>query len=154
MDSKRLNHTILIYRVVQGLLLALLAFVALNFQAHFVQMGRENLFTSSIIAAVVVQLILFYPVYKLAARDAGIMLEGARPDLSPEQQAALRKKRLLGDFWKASGFIFYVTFAVLLPDSKTAAATPFFLAITIFSFLLTCLMYFQCFNYSLRRLMR
>lgn len=154
MVSTQLRRTILIYRVVQGLLIALLAFVALNFQAHFVQMGRENLFTSSIIAAVVVQLILFYPVYKLAVRDAGIALEGSKPDLSPEQLAALRKKRLMGDLWKVSGFIFYITFAVMVPDSKTFSAAPSVLAAIIFSFLLTCLMYFQCFNYSLKQQMK
>jgi hypothetical protein len=154
MVDKRLRRTTLIYRVVQGLLIALLAFVAFTFQANFVQMGRGDLFTSSLLVALVVQLLLLYPVYKLAWRDAGLALEGVKPDLSDEQLAALRKKRLMGDLWKASGFIFFITFAMLLPDSTKTVATPFVLAATIFSFLLTCLMYFQCFNFSLKRQMR
>ena len=151
MVDKRLRRTTLIYRVVQGLLIALLAFVAFTYQTNFVQMGRGDLFTSSLLVSVVVQLLMLYPVYKLAWRDAGIALEGVRADLSGEQMAALRKKRLLGDLWKVSAFIFFLTFAMLLP---TSTATPFVLAVINFSFLLACLMYFQCFNFSLKRQMR
>jgi hypothetical protein len=154
MDTKRLSRTILIYRVVQGLLIALLAFVAFNFQMNFVRMGRGDMFISSAIAAVVIQLILLYPVYKLASRDVGITLEGSKPDLSPEQLAALRKKRLMGELLKVSGFIFFITFAALVPDAKKFAAAPLIFAVIIFSFILTCLMYFQCFNYCLKRQMK
>jgi hypothetical protein len=154
MIDKRIRRTALIYRVVQGGLIILLALVAFSFQVRFVQMGRGNLFLLSFLAAVVVQLLLIYPVYKLAWRDAGISLEESRQDLTSEQLTSLRKKRLMGDLWKASGIIFFITFVVLVPESGTATVTPFFLAITIFSFLLTCLMYFQCFNYSIKRQMK
>jgi hypothetical protein len=43
---------------------------------------------------------------------------------------------------------------MLMPDAKKAAGATPVLAITIFSFLLTCLMYFQCFNFSAKKQMK
>ncbi|MEI6306299.1 MAG: hypothetical protein WCP33_05705, partial [Deltaproteobacteria bacterium] len=83
-DFKRLNRTMMIYRVVQILLLGLLVFVALQFQQMFVVSGRSQQFMQSLIAAIVCQMILLYPVYKLASRDVGIEVDGCAPGLSPE----------------------------------------------------------------------
>ncbi|HIJ80596.1 MAG TPA: hypothetical protein HPP76_02680 [Desulfuromonadales bacterium] len=150
-NTKRLQRTMMIYRIVQTALVGLLVFMAINFQGLFAQRGKPEHFTTSLLGAIIVQLLLIWPVYKLAWRDAGIEIEGSAPNLSNEQQAALRKKRLIGDLWKFSAVAFFIAFVALAPDAKKAAGAPLILAATIYSFLLTCLMYFQCFNYSLKK---
>ena len=152
--AKRVNRTMLIYRVVQALLLALLAYMAFNFQKLFALRGRPDQFMASLVAAVVVQLILIYPVYRLAWRDAGIEIEGSVPGLSTEQLAALRKKRLLGDLWKFCAVAFFLTFVALAPDQTKATGAPLVLSSILFSFLFACLSYFQCFNFSVRKRMK
>ena len=149
-DFKKLNRQMMIYRIVQSILTGLLIVVAILFQSRFAALGKPELFLRSIMFAVLGQLILLWPVYKLAWRDAGVEIEGAMP-LTPEQQGALRKKRLLGDMWKFCGVAFYAAFVMLVPDAKKASGATPVLAITIFSFLLTCLMYFQCFNFSAKK---
>lgn len=153
-DVKRVNRTMTIYRVVQALLIALLAYMAFNFQRLFALRGRPDQFTSSIVAAIVVQVILIYPIYRLAWRDAGIEIEGSVPGLSVEQQAALRKKRLLGDLWKVCAVAFFLAFVALAPDQAKAQGVPLVLSSTLFSFLFACLAYFQCFNFSVRKRMK
>jgi len=152
--AKRVNRTMLIYRVVQALLLALLAYMAFNFQKLFALRGRPDQFMASLVAAVVVQLILIYPVYRLAWRDAGIEIEGSVPGLSTEQLAALRKKRLLGDLWKFCAVAFFLTFVALAPDQAKATGAPLVLSSILFSFLFACLSYFQCFNFCVRKRMK
>ena len=153
-DFKRLNRTMMIYRVVQTMLVGLLIYLAFNFQQLFALRGKPQQFTSSIISAIVYQLILLYPVYKLAWRDAGVEIEGCAVGLTTEAQAVLRKKRLIGDLWKVCAIAFFITFVALAPDAKKAAGAPLVLATTIFAFLLTCLTYFQCFNFSARKRMK
>jgi len=153
-DFKRLSRLMLIYRVVQAVLLALLIYVALNFQQHFVLKNRPDQFFKSILIAVVLQLIIIYPVYKLAWRDAGVEIDGSVSDLTGEQLTALRKKRLLGDLWKFCGVAFFVVFVLMVPSADKAAGVTLVLASTLFSFLLTCLMYFQCFNFSAKKRMK
>lgn len=153
-EFKRLNRTMMIYRTVQSILLALMIFMAVNFQQLFVLRGKPGQFVNSIIAAIVIQLILVYPIYRLAWRDAGVEVDGSVVGLSNEQQAALRKKRLIGDLWKFCGVAFYIAFVALAPDAKKAAGAPLVLSTTIFSFILTCLTYFQCFNFSAKKRMK
>jgi len=152
-EFKRLRRTIIIFRVVQALLLGLLVFMALNFQQIFYMGGKPELFFSSITAALVIQLILFYPVYRLAKRDAGVEFESSAIGLTAEDLKAFRKKRLLGDLWKFAGITFYVSFVVFVPDAKIAPGVSPVLATTIFSFLMSGLAYFQCFNYSAKKRM-
>ena len=144
-DLKKLQRTILVNRVVQTLLLVLLIYIAVSFQSLFVQQGRPEQFFSSIVVAIVVQLLLIYPLYKLAWRDVGIEIECSEIDLTPEQTTVLRKKRLLGELWKVCGVAFFLVFAVMAPSVRVVLAS------IIFSFLLTCLMYFQCFNFAARK---
>jgi hypothetical protein len=153
-NVKRVNRTLMIYRVVQALLIALLAYMAFNFQRLFTLRGRPDQFISSIVAAIMVQLILLYPVYRLAWRDAGIEIEGSVPGLSTEQLAALRKKRLLGDLWKFCAVVFFLTFVALAPDQSKAKGAPMVLSSILFSFLFACLTYFQSFNFSVRKRMK
>lgn len=150
-EFKKLNRQMLLYRVVQTILVGLLVFLAMNFQSLFALRGKPEQFVSSLIAAIIVQLLLIYPVYKLAWRDVGIEIEGNATGLSNEQLTALRKKRLIGDLWKFCAVAFFIVFVALIPDAKKAAGATWFLAATIFSFLLTCLLYFQCFNFSAKK---
>jgi uncharacterized membrane protein YdjX (TVP38/TMEM64 family) len=150
-NFKKLQRTMLVNRVVQTLLLALLVCIAVYVQSGFAQQGKPDQFFSSVVVAVIVQLLLIYPIYKLAWRDVGIEIESSVVGLTPEQTAALRKKRLLGEMWKVCGVAFYMAFVLMVPDVKKAPGARLVLASTIFSFLLTCLMYFQCFNFAGRK---
>jgi hypothetical protein len=141
----------MVNRIVQTLLLALLTCVAIFIQSGFAQQGRPEQFFRSITFAVVIQFLLIYPIYKLAWRDVGIEIDSSVIGLTLEQTAALRKKRLLSELWKVCGVAFYVVFVLLMPDYKTAIGVRPVLAATIFSFLLTCLMYFQCFNFACKK---
>ena len=144
----------LIYRVVQSILIALFLYMALNFQHYFALKGRPDQFLKSILIAVIFQLIIIYPIYKLAWRDVGVELDGSAVDLSKDQHAALRKKRLIGDLWKFCGVGFFIAFVFMLPSADKAAGVSMVLASVLFSFLLTCLMYFQCFNFSAKKRMK
>ena len=153
-DFKKLKRQMMIYRIVQTILFGLLVVLAVVFQGHFAAINKPELFFRSIIFSVVVQGCLIWPVYKLAWRDVTVEIEGAQPDLKAAQLAALRKKRLIGDLWKFCGVAFFVVFVALAPDAKKSIGATPVLAITIFSFLLTCLMYFQCFNFSAKKQIR
>jgi hypothetical protein len=153
-DFKKLNRTMTIYRVVQGLLLCLLVYVSIIFQNNFALLGKPEKFMSCIFTAIVIQLLLLYPIYRLAWRDAGVEVEGSAIGLTKEALAALRKKRLLGDLWKFSAVGFFLAFATIVPDAKKAAGAPIILAIIIFAFLLMCLSYYQCFNFSAKKRMK
>jgi hypothetical protein len=150
-NFKKLQRTRMVNRIVQTVLLALLIYLAINFQSLFVQQGKPEQFLSSVVLAVLVQLLLIYPIYKLAWRDVGIEIDSSVVGITPEQAAALRKKRLLGEMWKVCGIAFFLVFTVLVPDVKKAPGARLILASTIFSFLLTCLMYFQCFNFACKK---
>ena len=100
-DFKRLTRLIKIYYVVQGFLLVLLALVAFWFQTHV----PSQIFINSVLRTLVVQLILFYPVYRFAAHEAKREVESCSTTLSATDLAALRKKRMIGDIviviWQA-----------------------------------------------------
>jgi hypothetical protein len=153
-DFKRLNRTMTIYRVVQGLLLCLLVYVAYVFQNSFALMGRPDKFMYSIKITIMCQLIAIYPIYRLAWRDAGVEIEGSAVGLSKEDLVALRKKRLLGDLWKFSAVAFFLAFVTMVPDAKKAPGASHVLAGTLFSFLMMCLSYYQCFNFSAKKRMK
>jgi hypothetical protein len=154
-DFKRLNRTMTIYRVVQTLLFCLLIGVVYYFQLSFAKVGTpEKLFTS-IKFTIFFQLVLFYPIYRLAGRDVTVEIEGSAVGLTKEALTALRKKRLLGDLWKFSAVGFFVVFVTLVPGTeKAAGASRPVLAGILFSFLLMCLTYFQCFNFSAKKRMK
>jgi hypothetical protein len=150
-DFKKLNRTMTIYRVVQGLLLTLLIYVAYVFQTRFAMIGSPEKFMYSIKITIMCQLVAIYPIYRLAWRDAGVEIEGSAVGLAKEEQTALRKKRLLGDLWKFSAVAFFLAFVTMVPK---AAGAPTVLAGTLFSFLLMCLSYYQCFNFSAKKRMK
>jgi hypothetical protein len=117
-------------------------------------MGSPEKFMYSIKITIVSQLLAVYPIYRLAWRDAGVEIDGCAVGLTPEVLAALRKKRLLGDLWKFSAVGFFLAFVSLVPDAKKAVGATPVLAGILFSFLLLCLTYFQCFNFSAKKLMK
>ena len=153
-DFTGLRRTMIIYRVVQTLLLLLLIYVLYVFQNRFAMLGSPEKLMSSIKITIIGQLLAIYPIYRLAWRDAGVEIEGSIVGLGKETMAALRKKRMLGDLWKFSAVGFFLAFVTLVPDAKQAAGATPVLAGTLFSFLLMCLSYYQCFNFSAKKQMQ
>jgi hypothetical protein len=150
-DFKKLQRTMTIYRVVQTLLLCLLVFVVYHFQVSFTAIGAPEKFFKSVLSTILVQLLTVYPIYRLALRDATVEIDGCAIGITPEALTALRKKRMLGDLWKFSAVGFFLAFVSMVPDAKKASGATQILAITLFSFLLMCLTYFQCFNFSAKK---
>lgn len=144
-DFKRLRRQITIYAVVQVILLVLLVFMAFNFQATFQAKGMPQIFLNSIVASLVIQLIIFYPLNKFAAREAEQEIAACKISISVDELKNLRRKRIFGDFIKAAIFIFFFTFIARAP------AATFVLSTTFFSFILIILTYFQCFNFAAKR---
>jgi len=147
-DLKRLRRHVTIYTVVQVFFVALLLFMAFNFQATFSAKGMSHVFLNSIIATIIFQLAIFYPLKKAAAREVEHEIASLVPGLSPEQHKALRRKRLFSDFIKASIFVFFFTFILRAPPAT------FVLSTTFFTFVVTSLTYFQCFNFAAKRYLR
>lgn len=152
-DFKRLKRTMIVYRVVQVLLLALLAVMALVFQNRYGLLGKPDHFFKSLLFAVVAQGVVLYPVYRLAWRDAGVEVDSSVVGLSGEVLKALRQKRLLGDLWKMSIIIFFLIFIARAPGADRAG-TPFFQSTALFTFLMIFLSYFQCFNALAKKRMK
>jgi hypothetical protein len=144
----RLKRLILIYRVVQVFLFGLFLYMAWHFQQLFRTKGMPHVFVNSLIGALVVQLLLFYPIRKLAAHDAGREAASQSPDLSPQDRQNLRQQRIFADLVKASVFLAFAVFILIAPPATFILSTAFF------CFLLTVLTYAQCFNFALSRLMR
>lgn len=146
-DFKRIRKTIKIFAVVQIGLMALLAFVAVNFQAKLNAIGRGRNFMQGVVAAFVIQVILFYPIYRFALKEADrdLSLIG---NLSKEEVKAVGKKKRFADIVKISVFGFFVVFILAAP------ADPMVLSILFYSFILTILTYLQCYNFASRKLMK
>lgn len=147
-DFKKLRRLIVIYAVVQVFLVGLLVYVAMNFQAGLAMEGRGFRFMHSVIATLVIQLALFWPINKFAVREAGLAIDGSAAGLTPEELKAQRNKRLIGDVIKSGIFCFYLIFTYRAPADK------FFQSMIFFNFILTYLCYFQCFNFAVKREMK
>ena len=152
-DFKKLRRLINIYAVVQVVLVGLLIYTAMIFQAGLNVDGRGDLFNKSIIATLVMQLFLFYPIYKFGSREAGLAVDSLQSGLTPAELKSLRNKRLIGDVVKSGVFCFYIVFSWRAPASSAAAA-KFFQSMIFFNFILTYLCYFQCFNFAAKRIMK
>lgn len=143
-DFKRLRRLITIYYVVQAFLLLLLGVTAFLFQATV----PSQIFINSIIRALVVQVILFYPVYKFAAHEATREVGSCNTELSTDELLKLRRKRVTGDIIKAAVFIFFIIFVARSPQLPGAQFT------ILFVFLLSTLCYFQCYNFVAKKQMQ
>jgi predicted ferric reductase len=142
-DFKKLRRLIMIYYVVQIFLVALLVYISLYFQS---QMGA--LFFKSILIALIVQLVAFYPISLFAGREARREVASVAIGLTPEEMKSLRNKRLVGDVVRSGVFCFFLVFIYSAP------AHPFALSLIFFCFILTYLTYFQCFNFAVKREMK
>ena len=149
-DSVGMRHirkTLIIHRIAQIVLIALLLYMALHFQQTF-QSKHGNLkpFYNSLIATLLVQVMLFFPVRKFADQEAKRELgAAAKGQLSIDEQKQLRTQRLFSDFIKASVFIFFATFILIAPPAGFVLSTTFFCCIG------TVLSYLQSFNFAVRR---
>ncbi len=141
-DFKKQRLFIKIYAVAQVFLIALLVYMAVLFQGHL-----QQRFMTSVLATLLIQLVLFYPVYRFAAREANREIEASAIGLSVDELKSFRTKRMISDTCKWAYFIFFATFAYKVK-------VPFMLCIIIFSFILTTLTYFQCYNFVAKRLMK
>lgn len=147
-DFKRLRRLITIYAVVQVFLIVLLVITALYFQSGFQADGMPQRFLKSIVVTLAIQLALFYPINRFAAKEAEREVNSCANDLSVDELKGLRSKRIVGDAVKIAVFIFFLTFTWKAPENKAV------LSVLFFSFILTFLTYFQCYNFAAKRLMR
>ena len=147
-DLKKLRRLITIYGVVQIFLIVLLIAMAIYFQAGLQAKGMPQLFMKSVLATLVIQLTLFYPINKFAANQAKREVDSCADNLTPEQHKSFRTKRMIGDMVKAAVVVFFVTFILRTP------ANLFIYSVIFFSFLLTILSYLQCYNFASKREMK
>jgi hypothetical protein len=147
-DFKKLRRLITIYAVVQVFLVALLIFMAVNFQAGLQAEGRPQRFLHGVIASLVIQLALFYPINRFATNEAKREVDSCATNLSTEEQKAVRNKRMIGDVIKTGVFIFFITFIYKAPKDR------FVLSVIFFTFILTSLSYFQNYNFAAKRAMK
>ena len=120
-DFKKLRRLITIYVVVQVVLVGLLIYMALNFQA---QMSSDR-FLKAVVITLIIQTALFYPINRFANREAGREVDSSATGLTPDDLKGLRTKRMFGDVVKCGVFIFFITFIWKAP------AHPFFLSIQV-----------------------
>jgi len=142
-DFKKLRRLIMIYAVVQVVLVALLLYFALFFQASL-----GPLFWKSIIITLVIQLVNFYAVNLFATREARREVAAVAIGLTTDELKVQRQQRLTGDIIKMAVFGFFLVFAYKAP------ANPFIQSLIFFNFILTYLAYFQCFNFVAKREMK
>lgn len=142
-DFTKLRRLLTIHLVVQFGLVALLVVAAWFFQQRI-----PDRFLTSVIFSVTIQLALFLPLKGLTSKEVAREISSSAIGLSPADLMALRRKRVTADVIKSSVFLFFLIFIIGLPDK------PVVLAIAFFTFILTCLSYFQCFNFAARREMR
>lgn len=142
----RIKRQMMIYTVLQVVLTGLLLFVAWEFQEVYTKKGALNIFFNSIILTMCLQILVFYPIYRFATKEAKGEL-AAQQTTNPDEMKALRSKRIFGDYLKAAVFIFYGTFIVMAPAVTFALSTAFF------SFVATTLTYLQCFNFAMKKLL-
>jgi len=144
----KLKKTMKIFTVVQFGLLALLVYMAVNFQGQLRAIGRANNFMYGVITASLIQLILFFPIKKFAAKEADRDLYLSTTTLSKEEMKVYSKKKRYSDIAKMSTFGFFIIFIIGAP------ADPLVLSVIYYSFVLTILTYLQCYNFAAKKLMQ
>jgi len=141
-DFKKQRIFIKIFGVAQVFLIGLLVYMAVLFQS-----ALQQRFINSVVATLVIQLALFYPIYRFATREATRDIEASAVGLTFDELKGFRTKRMISDTCKWAYFIFFVVFAYKVK-------LPFMLSIIIFTFILTTLSYLQCYNFVAKRLMK
>ena len=145
---RRLRRTLVIHRIVQVALIGLLIYMVIHFQQLF-QEKYDSLkpFWNSVILTVLVQVGVFFPIRKLAEKEALREVGAAiKEKFTGDEQKQLRNQRLLSDFIKASLFIFFASFILMTPKEATFAhSTAYFCCVGMI------LSYLQNFNFAVRR---
>lgn len=147
-DFKKLRRFTMIYAVVQVVLVLLLIYMAMNFQTGLQIEGRPQRFFHSIVASLIIQMALFYPIWKFAGSEAAREVNACEIGLDAEKLKSMRTRRTVGDVVKCGAFVFFITFIYKAPQDR------FILSVIFFTFILTFLSYFQCFNFAAKREMK
>ncbi|MBJ6726127.1 hypothetical protein [Geomesophilobacter sediminis] len=147
-NFKKIANTIKIYSVVQILLVLLLGYMGVVFQAKLQAIGRGSNFMNAVLISFVLQLLFFYPIRRFALAEANRDLAASASDISAEELNKLTKKARFADVVKAFIVVFYIIFMYRMPNE------PVILSIVFFSFILTILSYFQCYNFAAKKLMK
>jgi hypothetical protein len=142
-DFTKLRRLLLIHLVVQICLVLLLVWVSGMFQQQL-----ADRFLNCVIFSLLIQVGVFFPLKSLTAREVNREIASSALGLTPADLQALQRRRVIADVIKSSVFLFFVIFIYRLPG-KTVVLT-----IAYFTFILTCLSYFQCFNFWARREMK
>jgi hypothetical protein len=142
---RRLQRTLLIHRIVQILLSGLLLYMALHFQQLFATKGTPHIFRNSLLATLLLQFALFFPLRRFAGNEARRELAAAAAQATPEQQKQLRHQRLLGETLKGAVFLGFTAFILMAPPATFILSTAFC------CFIVTVITYLQCFNFAVRR---
>lgn len=146
LDLKKLNKTIKIFAVAQFGLIAILIYTAVNFQQRLQAIGRGYRFMNGVIYAFVIQMIVFYPIFRFASKEAERDFSLVCGTLNQEQTKEAAKKKRWADVVKIAAMGFYFIFALAAPPE------PFLLSIIMYSFLLTILTYLQCYSFAMKKL--
>lgn len=147
MDLPKIKKTIRIFAVAQCALIALLVFMAVLFQQRLQLLGREEQFMSGVVAAFVIQLLLFYPIFRFAGKEADRDFSLIGKTLNQEELKAFTKQKRWSDVTKMAVFGFFFIFILALkPTTPTLV-----LSVIYYSFVLTIVSYLQCYNFAARR---
>lgn len=144
-DYNRLRKMTKIYLAIQIFLIILLVFMAINFQVKMRAEGVSQRFLHSVVAALVIQLGLFYPIRKFAGNEAEREIESLNSGLDKDKLKSLRNRRMIADVAKMGVFVFFVTFVARAPK------VLFIQSLIFFTFILTFLSYFQCLGFALKK---
>lgn len=143
---RRLRRILFIQRMVQIVLLGLLLYMALHFQQMFEATGNLKPFYNSLIATLLIQVALFFPIRKYTVKEAERELGAAlKENFTAEEKQRLRNQRLLSDFIKASVLVFFAVFIGTAPPAGFVLSTTYFCCIG------TILSYLQNYNYAVRQ---
>lgn len=148
LNYQKVAKTIKIFAVAQFALVLMLVYMAIQFQEKFRLIGRPDRFMHAVLASFVVQMLLFYPIYKFSGKEAERDLALSSSNLTAEDLKATTKKKRYSDIIKASVFFFFGMFILQAPG------TPVVLSVLYFSFILTILSYLQCYNFAAKKLVK
>jgi high-affinity Fe2+/Pb2+ permease len=148
LDFKKINKTLKIFGVAQVGLVALLVYMAVNFQTKLRLEIREYRFLHGVLLSFAVQLLLLYPIYRFATKEANRDIAVSGGNISSAQLNDLAKKKRWSDIIKIATLGFFVVFVTAAPNDT------FILSIIYYSFILTILTYLQCYNFAARKIIR
>ena len=148
LNFKKVARTIKIFAVAQIGLVAMLVFVAIQFQEQFRTKSGGSGFMHAVIVSFVIQLALFYPINKFSGKEAERDLALTSTNLGNDEIKALSKKKRFSDIIKFSVFCFFTMFILQAPSVHLV------LSVLYFSFILTILTYLQCYNFAAKKLIK